>query len=1065
MNQIATACRRVLRPALFILLLLHISVFLHAQNVQRTITGVVRDETNSFVVGATIQVESTGRKAVANNDGAFSIVIPTGKQTLIITSINHDELKIVVAENQTVIDARLQSKVTALEDVVIVAYGTQKKESVVGAIGQIKGEQLKKTGGVSTVSEALQGQLPGLTAVNSNGKPGSDAAALFIRGISSFNNTSPFVLVDGVERNLNQIDPNEIDKISVLKDASATAVYGTRGANGVILITTKRGRIGKPEFSFSANFGFKTPTIKPEYSDYITAMELYNEAAINDKLYANLIPESTINAWRQNIGNAGPYNQYFPQVDWWNEAVRDYGSQKNYNLSARGGSQFMRYFVSFGYLDDGDIYKTTANEDFDPQFRVQRYNWRTNFDFDITKSTVFSINFSGNFRYRNQPGYRIDGGGEDGFGQDQFFNRIYSAPRNAFPLRYEDGTIGESVAGENNMLLNLNEGGQRVYKYFQGFYDAQLTQDLDFITPGLSVRGKISYTSGSTYQISTLRSGVTGNFSALNVIRYNRTYDYANPVLAPDGKTIIYPMSSEIRYPNDQSQEQPLISSGDAFLNYEKDLYYEASINYARKFKKHDVGALVLFNRRELIDAGAGAAINIGEYGEDYVGRITYGYKSRYLAEVNASYTGSSKFSSDKAFGFFPSAAVGWVISSEPIFKKILGDNIINTLKARYNWGVVGSDRGVPANQFIQTYSTGGAIRFGDQNLNSFGPLYYEGQTANVNNTWEKATKQNLGIDASMFRSRLRGSVDFFKEDRKDILMERLTIPRAFGNSAPFANLGVTKNHGYEIELGWNDKLGKEFNYYVNVNYSWSENRIVFRDDARLTAEYLKQANKQIGFQTRYLNAGYYSSLDDIYNYPTPVISGSPALRIPGDFIYADFNGDGIVDQFDRVPMRYTSTPMKTLGVNAGFSYKSWAVNFLLYAAGDVYREIPDLFLWDFNSGFVVGQSNIAQRWTVQTASTAVKPALHISNNGHNNQGSTYSYVDAAYIRLKNAEVSYTVNWGLLKRSGFKSLLLYVNGNNLFTLSKLDSRIDPETSGANVYPIVRRFNFGLRTNF
>lgn len=1027
------------------------------------VSGTVISDSGEPLIGVSIVV--VGGKGATQTDvnGKYSINIPTGATALKFTYLGFAD-RVLTLTGAQVFNITLTASINQLQDVVVVGYGTQKKESVVGAISQIEGSDLKRVGGVTSVSESLQGLLPGLTVINSNGKPGADNAGLLIRGRSSFNSSSPFVLVDGVERDLNQVDPNEIETISVLKDASATAVYGTRGANGVILITTKRGTKGVPQFSFTSNFGFKAPTAKNYQADYVTTMELFNEAAINDKQFDKLIPESTIQAWRENIDQAGPYNQYFPMVDWNKEIIKDMGYQKNYNLNARGGSDFMKYFVSVGYLNDGDIFNTKANDEYDPSFKVERYNWRSNFDFDITKSTVFSINFSGNFRYRNQPAYRIDDGGEDGYGQAQFFQRLLRAPRNEFPLRYEDGEVGESLLGDNNMSVFLNDGGQRTYKYFQGFYDAQLNQKLDFVTKGLSAKGKIAYTSGSNYETAIISNGVGANFSDINTIRYYRSYDLSSPQIAADG-TVSYPLVRQIRYPNDDTQDQPISANGDAMYYYLRDLYYELSLNYNRKFGNHDVSGLALANRRSLIRSGSGTYIGIGEYGEDYVGRVTYGYKSRYLAEFNGSYTGSSKFAAGKRFGFFPSGAVGYIITEEPFVKNLIGNKVLDYLKLRYNYGIVGSDRGVGGNQFFQSYTSGGSVRFGDMDDNSFGPLYAEGPTANPDNTWEKATKQNLGIDFDFF-NKLRGNLDLFSEERKDILMQRATVPRAFGNSAPFANIGRTKNHGFELQLVYRDKIGEQFNYYVGGGYNWSENRVVYRDDARLTPEYQKDAGKQIGSTTRWIQAGYYNSLDDIFNGATPNVGVAQGSIVPGDFIYADYNADGVIDQFDRIPFEFTTTPLQTISLNFGFDYKNWGFNVLFYSAQNVFTEVPSIFLWDFNSGFVSGQPNIADRWTPQNAVNPGKPSLHTFNTRHNqNTASTYTFVNASYIRLKNAEVSYRVDLQTLKNIGIRNLQVYANGNNLLTFTDLDDRVDPESGSDSVYPIVRRFNLGLRANF
>ena len=413
-----------------------------------------------------------------------------------------------------------------------------------------------RVGSVTSVSEALQGQMPGVTAINTSSKPGADAADLFIRGKATWGNASPLVLVDGMERDFNDVDVNEIQSISVLKDASATAVYGVKGANGVILLTTKRGSNKKPVVNFSANFGFKQPTTKLEWADYPTAMKMYNEAAANDGMWDKVIPESTIAAWQHAYatGNYGPYNDYFPQVDWWSEMVGNFGFQQNYNLNITGGTERMSYFASIGMLNDGDIYNTKKQDEFDPRFYYKRYNWRTNFDFRLTKSTLLSVNIAGKMGYRNQPGYRDAGNGDS-----YIFNPFIQTPTNLFPIKYSDGEWGADLQGDGNIVAQMNNQGQRSYKSFQGFYDFFLKQDLDMITKGLSVKATVSYNTYSERQSSIFRArmyGIDDSAASKNgIIRYYREYDYSSPIVNADG-TIDYPMVREERFPDWQVEEE-----------------------------------------------------------------------------------------------------------------------------------------------------------------------------------------------------------------------------------------------------------------------------------------------------------------------------------------------------------------------------------------------------------------------------------------------------------------------------------------------------------------------------
>lgn len=535
---------------------------------QITVKGQVWDEVlNEPLIGVNVSVKGTTNGVITDVDGNFTINVQKN-QVLIFSFIGYKDVEIVVKPNLNLSRVIMSESLQQIEEVVVVGYGQQKKASSVGAIATTKGEDLLRVGSVTSVSEALQGQMPGVTAINTSSKPGADAADLFIRGKATWGNASPLVLVDGMERDFNDVDVNEIQSISVLKDASATAVYGVKGANGVILLTTKRGSNKKPVVNFSANFGFKQPTTKLEWADYPTAMKMYNEAAANDGMWDKVIPESTIAAWQHAYatGNYGPYNDYFPQVDWWSEMVGNFGFQQNYNLNITGGTERMSYFASIGMLNDGDIYNTKKQDEFDPRFYYKRYNWRTNFDFRLTKSTLLSVNIAGKMGYRNQPGYRDAGNGDS-----YIFNPFIQTPTNLFPIKYSDGEWGADLQGDGNIVAQMNNQGQRSYKSFQGFYDFILKQDLDMITKGLSVKATVSYNTYSERQSSIFRArmyGIDDSAASKNgIIRYYREYDYSSPIVNADG-TIDYPMVREERFPDWQvEEERPVGASNDNFRN------------------------------------------------------------------------------------------------------------------------------------------------------------------------------------------------------------------------------------------------------------------------------------------------------------------------------------------------------------------------------------------------------------------------------------------------------------------------------------------------------------------
>ncbi|PWE01376.1 SusC/RagA family TonB-linked outer membrane protein [Marinilabilia rubra] len=1031
------------------------------------VSGTVYDDTGAPLPGASVIVKGSRETqlvgTITDMDGRYSLAVDDG-DVLVFSFIGFEKQEVPV-QGKEAINVTLQSSAAMLEDVVVVGYGIQKKASVVGSISQVDGEDLLEVGSPTNISQAIQGLMPGVISMSETGKPGADQANILIRGKASWQETDPLVLVDGIERDMNDVDPNEIENISVLKDASATAVYGAKGANGVILITTKRGKEAAPEINFSANFGFKLPSARPEFSDYPTALEMRNESLMNDQRYSELIPQSIIEEWRENLDQAGPYNDYFPNVNWWDQIVDDAGYQQQYNINVRGGTKFVKYFASLGYLNDGDIFKTKENDLFDPSFYYERYNWRSNFDFDITETTRLSANVSGSLAYRNQPGYRINDGdvSEDGWGQAQFFEQLYTAGQNEFPVKWSDGEWGVSPEGGGNLLMDFDKG-QRSYRYYKGFLDFLLDQKLDFIIEGLTFNGKLSYNSRTAYS-SRIQRYQGGNFGDSFPVRYSREWDYTNP--NPDGT---YPLINEVRWPDANAQNPPPSADYDILMNkgFTKSLYYELALNYSQSFGNHNVSALALFSRRE--DEGlannSSNNIQIPSRREDYVGRITYNWKERYLMELNGAYNGSEKFARGQRFGFFPSLSAGWRISEEPFIQERLG-SFLENLKVRYSYGQSGYDN-VPGNRFayIQTYNSAGNLVFGFDNPVPFGPRYVEGDAANPNATWETATKQNFGVEMNLW-GKLNFTMDVFKERRTGILMN-VWSPLWLGVSEPSGNIGETKNQGVEFELGWREKIGANFNYWVKGNVSFNENRIVYRNDGANVEPHLREAGKPIDWQSRYLVHDYYQDLDDVFNYAIPGNRDLQSGIIPGDFMFVDYNGDGVIDQNDQVVMEEVTHPLHTYALSFGFKYKNLSMNARFYGVSDISKNVDGVILydlWDAEKGIIKAGPEVLGRWTPENADNAVKPVLHASSSygDYSKRNSSYGFRDHSYVRLKNVEINYTFqNLGVF---GLSRLQVYANGDNLWTITDLDDRMDPETGGAGVYPIVKRYNLGFRARF
>lgn len=1019
---------------------------------------IVDAKSNEPLIGVNITVEGTSNGTISDVDGHFTLTA-TPDAVLKISYIGYREILLKVADLKKDAIISLEEDSKQLEEVVVVGYGVQKKVTSVGSITQTGGNELMKGGSVNSVSEALQGKLNGVVAINSSGMPGDNEVKMYIRGKSTWDNTDPLVLVDGIERNMNDVDMNEIESISVLKDASATAVYGVRGGNGVILITTKRGTDTAPVINFSANYTFKSPTTSMKLADHVTAMQAYNMAMANDASWDKLIPQSTIDAWSRAYaeGNYGAYNDVFPYVNWWDELITG-GFTQNYNINIRGGTDYMKYFASAGYQGDGDIYDLKKNDDFDPRHTYKRYNWRSNFDFNFTKSTKLSINIAGSMGYRNKS---ID--------NDSPFNRILTESTSDHPIMYSDGNWGDDE--EKNPVANMNLGGAKLRKTFQGWYDASLEQKLDFITKGLKVAAKVSYSSSSTTNTDVYRGGGSADQALKSIVRYHRVYDYANPVVNTDG-TITYPMIEDKRLPTSESVPLPPgVTMWDGLDAYTRRFYYEFSVAYNRSFNDHNVSALALVNRKiydERYTENNTQYMRFPNYNEDWVGRVTYNWKERYLTEMNISYTGSEKFARGERFGLFPSFSLGWRLSEEPFIKKSIG-KVLTNAKFRYSWGKVGSDAGAKRWNYIQQFTSDGNITLGtDASGQIWGPLYHEGDVANLNSTWEKSTKQNLGIEIGLW-NKLDITLDLFDEKRKDILMEPQTTSFITGAKFNALNIGSTKNHGFELELHYNDKIGSDFRYHVGFTLASSENRVVFRDDPVNGPDHLKEAGKPIGHQNRYLAVGNYETIDDVFNNAQTgsINSVAPGQVVPGDFIYIDFDSNGILNGQDKVAVDELNYPLHTYGLNLGFEWKGLSFSAMFYAPTGVYKLVNSVYSASFKSGKINAQPDVMNAWTPETANTTGvrAPALHLTNDGaFNGTESTYRYQNFSYLRLKTMELGYNLPKKWLKTVGLKSLQVYVTGNNLLTWWGGDDRIDPEGEQVQ-YPILRSFTSGVRVSF
>jgi TonB-linked SusC/RagA family outer membrane protein len=994
------------------------------------VTGKVVSVTDGLgLPGVTVLIKGQKIATITDIEGTYSINIDIGKDVLVFSMIGFKEQEFSNIKSAT-LNVKLSESTEQLESVIVVGYGTQKKASSVGAISQAKGSDLIKLGSVMNVSSALTGVLPGVTSLTSSGEPGFQNT-IYIRGRGSWGDNSPLILVDGVERSYNGVDMNEIETASVLKDASATAVYGVKGANGVILITTKRGKTGEAKISFNFNLGLKEPTYSFKQLSQVRARELYNEARINEGSWNDIYTPENIDYWRTG---SDPY--YHPEINWQDILMREVAISSQYNLNISGGSKNFRYFTSLGFVRDGDIYKTEKQPEYDPRFYYQRFNYRSNLDFDISKSATLSLNVAGDLGTRNKPiglqgSNPLNGGGVSGFN-----TAFYTAPTYLFPVRYENGILGATpIARWDNPLYNLNYQGAATEKTSTLFTDFSYNQKLDALIKGLSGKAKVSY---NTYV-------ETQQIIEKDVLAIYQSSPDVEPIWLSDAN------------PTNEWVDKPAVLGPKTLSDNSRDLYYELSLNYANSFGKHDVSGLALFNRRQYNPGN-----EFTFYEEAWVGRATYGYDRRYLLEYNVAYTGSEKFAEGLRFGFFPAYAAGWVPSEEIFFKEAKWLNFVDKLKLKYSYGEVGSDKGAPRFTYQVGYNSGNNVNFGDDRTYSYGPLYYEGEAANVNATWEHAVKKNLGIEIGLL-NQFDISIDLYDEKRTNILTPTSAgTPVWIGADVSTANIGETKSHGFEVSLSWRKTINENFKYYITSSIDFQENRVIRRTDSKLTADYLREQGKPIDFNSGLLFSGLIQNWDDVYNNTSSAYEN--AARQPGDAIYADYNGDGIVNELDYVPADLNEIPAYTYRMNLGFSYKNFDITANFYGVFDVQRGIGPELSWEFYNRYVQAFPESLDRWSPETAATATRPRVGIDVLKHNRANSDLNIYDASYLRLKSFEIAYNIDGNFLKKFGATGGSLFVNGNNLYTWTDFDSRIDPE-GGTNSYPITKRYNFGFRLQF
>ena len=1027
-----------------------------AQN--QRVTGKVLDEQGEGVIGAGVVIQGTTTGTITDLDGNFTLSVPRGT-TLEVSCVGY-ATQAVVVEGPT-LTITLLPDTTALDESVVIAYGQQKKVTITGAVSAVSGEGLMKAP-VANVANALQGNLPGVSAVQPSGMPGADEPVIRIRGVGSLNSAEPLVLVDGVERSFSQLDPNEIESISVLKDASATAVFGVRGANGVILVTTKRGTTGKASVTATANAAVQTISKFIDFADSYTYGQMWNYTAITDALPMSQWP-GTVNIsdyskysdlgirFSQDVMEhfrTGDMPRTFPNMDWISYIMNDSAWQEQANVNVNGGTERVRYFVSAGFLNQDSLFKTfTDNKN--ETFFFQRLNYRANLDIDVSKRSQISITLGGRMENRNTMG------GGEGF----LFRYLQGATPYAGSGIDEQGrhiVSDPTIVGpfDRDALSNYyNLGYQNESKNVLNF-DIQYKLDLGFITQGLDFKVKASYNSDYTAQKNRENGYGTGLTYVATIV---------------DGQEVL--RKENITWPTPYSEGK--------WGN--RNWYTEASFNYNRRFGQHNIGALLLYNQSKTYypwDSSGSLYQSIPKGYVGLVGRITYDYATKYLLDFNIGRNGSENFAPGKRYGTFPSISVGWIPSSETWWEPL--KNVVSYLKLRGSWGMVGNDNTNGARflylpgawQFYQGSTTVNPQRRGANFGTSGGWLQAvkELTAGNPNVTWETATKINVGVDARFF-NRLSAYVDFFWEDRKDILVSNAsTLSAVTSLPSSYVNQGRVKNHGFEVTLNWEDKIGN-VHYSISPNVSFARNKVIEMLEVPPMYDYLSRTGQPVGQPFAYdLFEFYQPGTEERYRetYGTDMPDQGVALKY-GDCVYVDLNGDHVIDANDQKATGYTSNPELTFSLNSAIHWKGLDFSMLWTGADHVSRTLNGYFRDQFGST----NTSALTQWVADNSWTtdnpdAILPRISFTNRVHNNHDSQAWMINSHYIRLKNVELGYTFNkpkW----MPFFNYIRLFASGQNLLTFATFDGN-DPEAPGSGLdfgvrYPMTRVVNMGVQVNF
>jgi TonB-linked SusC/RagA family outer membrane protein len=996
---------------------------------QSTINGIVTASNSEPLFGVLVTVKGTSTKVLTQKDGTFTIKAASPAiLTLTLPGYKSIEQQVNDQIFLTIVMTEEYAQ-KEVKDYFNIYGGKQKMKEATGAFSQLYGETVVNVPIVNNRNK-MQGLLSGLFVMQGNGEPGDEGASLWMRGKRTFRSNTPVVLIDGYERSMDLLDPNEIETITVLKDAAATAQYGLRGGNGIVQVTTKRGEESNIKVNFNMNGGIKAPTTKPKLLNSLQYATLYNEALTNDGATPKY---SAADLARYTDAVNGiytdPLDSYlYPNINWYDKYIKEFTWQQRYNLNVNGGNKFAKYFVSAGYTSNSGLYNVDKSVNkYNTNTTMNMITIRSNVDINVSKRFTLSLDLSGRQEQRTYPGSRSDN-------SLNLFRAFYKTPALAFPILTPDGTLGGTKDYTSNPYGLLNYKGYSLYDVRSMYATLKLKHELDFITKGLSVNGSVAF--DSWFDQTTYRD------------KSFKVYD----LRSADG-TVKYDAKGKIIYTQTGSDTQ--MSSGYDYPTTRRIFDGDISLDYVRSFGLHSIVSNAAFSQRTISQEDNG---DVPRVYRGWNGRVSYAYNKKYLAEFNVGYQGSEQMPSGQKFGFFPALSAGWVVTEENFLKN---NNTVSFLKLRGSYGITGNDDIGGYFLWYQQYGSSGGTNFGYTSQSYSG--WNESAFALNNTTWEKVFKADVGIDASFFKDKVGVTFDYFREKNTDIMIQP-SLPNIMGIRFPNFPIGKIENNGFDVSLAYTDKIGN-LEFTISGQYTKAVNKVLARGEETPKFAYQALTGRPLDPVFGLVALGLFHDQAEIDASPKQTFS---SIVQPGDIKYQDQNADGLIDSYDRTYLGNNADPTYQYGGTLNLKFKGFDLNVMVTGQGGGKLYLTGESIWEFHDNGTVRETHLGRFNPADptTWDNATYPRLSLSNKVNNQQTSTYWGRDAAMVRLKTVELGYTLPQQLVNRIKMDKIRVYLSGYDWFTWSSTDLvDIEARSSHYVVYPIQRIANIGVNITF